>query len=242
YVEVINKKLRALKKKLVCSFLTSCEKYETQKGTLNADQLQALERKPEVVSAYRELEEVLRQFQVTEAEEAQAAARRHQVSQHETQEQINLADESAHKSRSFLQLLYALNVSLPNAISSSLSITEEEFNALSYFRTLLTGAGLDENESIDSFLDVASSNLDKYLANRDEEFVQDITYAQLASTVETVLHPPPPPKFEADATEETQEAPHEEAESTNVDEEAEESSGPAVNGISFFNPSELLGK
>ncbi|KAJ3333424.1 hypothetical protein HDU76_008235 [Blyttiomyces sp. JEL0837] len=63
--EVVNKRLRTLKKRL-----TKLENYETvPKAELNKDQVEALQKKSEVVALVKELEEIIKQLQSSEADE-----------------------------------------------------------------------------------------------------------------------------------------------------------------------------
>lgn len=107
YIEVFNKKIRALKKKLVrhraqpvpgksilmsFSLQTKLEKYEqSEKKDLNADQIQALERKPETVCAVKELEDIVKQVAAVEEAEARANARKQRETEEEMQRRVGEA-------------------------------------------------------------------------------------------------------------------------------------------------------
>ncbi|TPX69999.1 hypothetical protein SpCBS45565_g02096 [Spizellomyces sp. 'palustris'] len=246
YVEVVNKKLRALKKKL-----TKVEKYEQlEKKDLNQDQIQALERKPEVVSAVKELEDVVKQIAVTEAEESKVQQQKQQALEQTAQLRVERAVQevkaaSSRTTREILQLFYVLNITLPSIVTSNLPITDEQYNALAYFRAVITGVGLEQADSTEDFLQSAESHLHKYLERQDEPFVHGVTYGQLAAVVDTILNPPAPPKF---GTENFEEAILEEptAEDTGLPEEERDhvtghSIASNLGTISFFNPSEVLG-
>jgi len=69
YLEVISKRLRALKKKQ-----TKIEKYEQMdKKSLNAEQIQTLEKKPEVVALFNELSLVFSLLGTVEEEQSKIA-------------------------------------------------------------------------------------------------------------------------------------------------------------------------
>ncbi|KAJ3286323.1 hypothetical protein HK104_009105 [Borealophlyctis nickersoniae] len=250
YIEAINKRLRTLKKKL-----TKVEKYEAMdKKDLNADQIQAVQKKPEVASAVKEFEEIIKQLETVGAEEAKAALDKEKVAQQ--QEQLKIAEAvkeaqnaSQESTMRLLQLLFVLNVSLPNLATSSLPITEEQYNALAYFRLLTTGYGMEAPENAAAFLESAQTYIQKYSEQSAEQFAGSVTYAELNELVEKILSPPAPPKFGIDAESgESPALPEAEYEAGPASEneveggEVRAEAPPSAPGIiSFFNPSEVLG-
>ncbi|KAJ3007486.1 hypothetical protein HKX48_009100 [Thoreauomyces humboldtii] len=257
YQETFSKKLRTLRKKL-----TKLEKYEEKEYiTLNADQRQALEKKPETVASVRELEEVAKQIAVVEDEEHKANFSKLRAAEQDATARIaraveNVNTKNAAATRETLQLFYVLNFLLPTiASTSTVALSEQEYNALFYFRAVLTGAGLQQ---------VPMYGNDAIHRSGDS-FIDAVTYAQLSDAVKTVLNPPAPPKFGGDL-EQTEEASPvkdeeqmqehstsffsapigteepEEIKETHVDAEESPVAAPAptFGSISFFNKSEVL--
>lgn len=103
--------------------------------------------------------------------------------------------------------------------------------------------------SDEDFTSLAQDNLNKFLERRQEPFYLSVTYADLWDVVDAVLHPPAPPKFGVDAAEETPTEPtasffsgeQNEEEYPAAEEQSSAAAGPTFGGISFFNPSEVLG-
>ncbi|KAI8911345.1 hypothetical protein DFJ77DRAFT_469682 [Powellomyces hirtus] len=252
YVEVIQKKMRALRKKL-----TKLDKYDQlPTSELNADQIQALDKKPEIVAAFKELEDAVKQIAIVEAEEAKALlAKQHaaeEQAQNRIQNALNKAQQAhASESRKTIQLFHVLNVVLPKLTLARAHIGENEYNAVFYFRALVTGVGLEPIESPADFFNQADSYLKKYLARSEDLFVDGFTYAQLADAVDALLNPPAAPKFggdfaaEAAVPETTSFFSNDQAEEAeeNVARDGDESASkaPSFGTISFFNPSEVLG-
>ncbi|KAI8593322.1 hypothetical protein BDZ88DRAFT_138656 [Geranomyces variabilis] len=255
YAEVINKKLRALRKKL-----TKLEKYEhLPTAELNADQIQALDKKPEIVAAAKELEEAVKLIVVAEAEEAKSLAAGQRAAEEKTKQRIAAAveeckSEQAAKTRETLKLFYVLNVLLPKLDTTTTPIREEQYNALCYARAQLTGLGMEANENSMDFLESAEEYLQKYLVGSKEPIAEhfSFSFADLADAANLVLNPPPAPKFGMASGDE---APaesasffsagpaHEEERTVEALESVFRSAGPAfgsLNSISFFSPSEVL--
>ncbi|KAJ3167862.1 hypothetical protein HDU88_001809 [Geranomyces variabilis] len=255
YAEVINKKLRALRKKL-----TKLEKYEhLPTAELNTDQIQALDKKPEIVAAAKELEEAVKLIVVAEAEEAKSLAAGQRAAEEKTKQRIAAAveeckNEQAAKTRETLKLFYVLNILLPKLDTTTTPIREEQYNALCYARAQLTGLGMEANENSMDFLESAEEYLQMYLMGSKEPIAEhfSFSFADLADAANLVLNPPPAPKFGMASGDE---APaesasffsagpaHEEEGIVEALESVFSSAGPAfgsLNSISFFSPSEVL--
>ncbi|KAI8819325.1 uncharacterized protein EV422DRAFT_107845 [Fimicolochytrium jonesii] len=252
YVEVINKKLRYLKKKLL-----KLEKYEqSAKRDLNADQLQALEKKAEIAYAFKELEESAKLLVAVGAEESKAIRAKDIATDKDVKSKIELAIEeeknaSAASQKEILQLFYVLNVLLSNLANTNVALSENQYNALFYFRAFVTGVGIEHIETAPGFsVEQAEEYLKNYKERSSITFFQDVTFRGLAEAVEIILNPRPQPKFgfESDETPaEIQHAPsffspseiNEESAHPHEDAQAPQAA-PSFGTISFFTPSEVL--
>ncbi|KAJ3159406.1 hypothetical protein HDU86_001724 [Geranomyces michiganensis] len=255
YAEVINKKLRALRKKL-----TKLEKYEhLPTAELNADQIQALDKKPEIVAAAKELEDAVKLIVVAEAEEAKSVAASQRAAEVKTKQRIAAAvedckNDQAAKTRETLKLFYVLNVLLPKLDTTTTPIREEQYNALCYTRAQLTGIGMDHMENTMEFLESAEEYLQKFLARSNDPIADHFSFnfADLADTAEAMLNPMPAPKFGMASDDGVPvgstsffSAGHvqEDEEAVEALESVFKSASPAfgsLNSISFFSPSEVL--
>ncbi|KAI8812207.1 hypothetical protein BJ742DRAFT_793365 [Cladochytrium replicatum] len=247
YIEVVYKKLRALRKKA-----QKLEKYDQMdRKDLNADQLLSLEKKPELLLQLKEAEDIIKVLTHVDAEEAELAKRRQKVQESETAAKVAAAvsevnDANAKKQKQTIRLLYALQNTLSNLATLTVTLTDEEYTALSSLRAYVMGAGLDA-EAAEKYIDIAEVYLNKYLDREVEEFVNRLTYANLHDLVDRLLEPAQAPVFVAeevspaqDVAEATREvAGGDVAESAqHVDVAQQQTGGSAF--ISFFNPSEII--
>ncbi|KAJ3052108.1 hypothetical protein HK097_006883 [Rhizophlyctis rosea] len=264
YIEAINKRLRTLKKRLVyrligctiaplqksdrIAFQAKIEKYEqSDKNELNADQVAAIEKKPEVLSAYKEFEEVLKQLGVVELEEFKASKAQQRAQEAAKQAEINQAVQNAkgeanESIRELIKLLHLWDVPLANSAPIPHSLTEDQVFALAFFRAKTTGAGEEGRYTVDSLVDQSEHYLKKYLERSKEDFYRQTSYADVYNLISDLLYPPAPPKFGQD------EHPHAESEEASVKSPVKEDAADAHEqtpsggaNISFFNPSEVLG-
>ncbi|KAI9003257.1 hypothetical protein BC832DRAFT_593329 [Gaertneriomyces semiglobifer] len=237
YPEVINKKMRALRKKL-----TKIEKYEQlDRNALNADQLQTLQKKPELVFAVKELEEVAKGIAAADNDEAKLTAQMMRQTEQDTQKRVQDAvnaakAEGAQNVKAILELMYVLDYVLPNIASISVGLTDDQYNTLAYFRMFITGFGLEQVDTPKAHLELAQAHVDKYLTRDSSEFMNGVTYAQLADWIVNIRNPPAPPQFRSEAAEEL--STEQDVEPTEV--ETDHKPRNITGGISFFNPSEVL--
>ncbi|KAI8801834.1 hypothetical protein BJ742DRAFT_835159 [Cladochytrium replicatum] len=245
YIEVVYKKLRALRKKA-----QKLEKYnQMDKNELNADQLLSLEKKSELLLQLMEAEDIIKVLTHVDAEEAELAKRRQKLQESEIAARVAAAvneanDANALKQKQTIQLLYALQNTLSNLSTLTVALTDEEYTALSSLRAYVTGAGLDA-EAAEKYIDVAEVYLYKYLNREDEEFVNRLTYTNLHDLVERLLEPAKAPVFVAEVSpsQDAADAAHHVAgfeasdAEQHVDASHQQTGGSVF--ISFFNPSEV---
>ncbi|KAJ3108014.1 hypothetical protein HDU97_002594 [Phlyctochytrium planicorne] len=212
-VEVVMKRLRAFRKRL-----TKIERAESLKRSeLNKDQLELIQRKPEVTGTIKELEEILKQLTLTEQEELKQVAET--TKERETEERTRLEEalsdakacclstfhqltwhlyepqaQSDHTLRESLRLLHALNVCLPKISTISISLTETQFGALTQLSSILNG-NVGPHVTIDETVQRSEEVLRKYIEKSNDDFYQGVTYAELESLVASLLSPPKLPKF-----------------------------------------------
>ncbi|KAJ3213344.1 hypothetical protein HDU67_002974 [Dinochytrium kinnereticum] len=238
-MEVLMKRLRAYKKRL-----TKIERAESMsRAELNKDQLEALQRKPEVVNVIRELEELLKQLEVSEQEELKETATKDKEIQLAEKKKLTQAlgemkTQSDNTLRQSLRLLYALNNCLPKLSTISIQLTDRQFAALSHLSHILNGT-LDAQRTPDEAILYSEETLKNYLEKSSSEFHQGVTFADLHGLIAALLSPPKTVKFgmlgngSIDAF-------------SNAEEKGsvarETLSRPAIplNMINFINPSEVL--
>ncbi|KAJ3033071.1 hypothetical protein HDV00_006803 [Rhizophlyctis rosea] len=248
YIEAINKRLRTLKKRLA-----KVEKYEQEDSiSLNPDQIVAIDRKPEVVAAVKELEDVFKALSVVELEEARAARIEQEAREAAKQVEIARAEQNAKAAadehlRELIKLLHLWDVPLSCNAPIPHSLSEEQCNAIAYFRAMTTGAGRVIND-VESLVENSGTFIKKYLDRSPESVFSAISYAELYDLISNILFPPPPPKFgqEDDLPENHDQDYTTEDPSSAEFEEGADSVTPEVASaggaqISFFNPSEVLG-
>ncbi|KAJ1561731.1 hypothetical protein HK405_003017 [Cladochytrium tenue] len=220
-IEFVKRRLRSLGKRLI-----KLEGYENvPKTELNKDQVEALEKKPEVVAVIKELEEILKHLQKTE-QEARIF--------------IFLLPFSLHFSLLFIYS-YVFRKCLSQEIASikereDLELTERNFKVitavdqaqsaakasmrevLDLFYVLNTQlqwtriplsdnvfralhklkaclASPPETTSRDEFLASSEFILPRYCTGSSEAFDYGVTYGDLKAAVCAILIPPPRPKF-----------------------------------------------
>ncbi|KAJ1342561.1 hypothetical protein BSLG_002878 [Batrachochytrium salamandrivorans] len=203
YSEAVNKRLRTLRKRLL-----KASKYEQSSSSdLNPDQLLAIQRKPEVAFAIKELEDLGRQIALLESQEAaQLKAKAEQDRKAAAAQTLSL--EAASKSafdkqlESFLRCWYALNVALPQVpATSALSATKLE--ALLTLKSALAGMGIPASE-ISTYFEFTKSHLHALATHSTDTFLNSSTsYVDLGRLLEDLISPPPPPRFGAGISEGT---------------------------------------
>jgi hypothetical protein len=192
-----------------------------------------------VVCSIKELEDLLPQIMAVDAQIA-ADQKTFEAKVHqEAQEKIEKAQQESiqnelERTTLFLKTLYVLNSMLPNISKIPLPLTEDQYAALSFFRTIISGVGIQADHA-DAFVDNAHRCLNLYFQRSTETFVNNFTYTDLNALVDNLLIPPVIPKF--GLLEPTEEVGLPEPSHT------EETPAPTVKtSISFINPSEILGK
>ncbi|KAJ3133693.1 hypothetical protein HK101_004434, partial [Irineochytrium annulatum] len=193
-VESVAKRLRAFRKKL-----TKIERTETQApAELNKDQLEAIQKKPEVVAVARELDEIVKQLAAAEPEEVRDQKRRDAAHHAETAKAVKAAtDEARYEHRRNMKrtlgYIHALERVLPRVPTLPVDVSEAQFAALSRMQTMVCGTR--EGTIDDVFITAATSTLELLLAGSDAVFHEGITYAELAALLDVMLSPPAPPRF-----------------------------------------------
>ncbi|KAJ3108914.1 hypothetical protein HDU96_007368 [Phlyctochytrium bullatum] len=235
--EVLMKRLRAFRKRL-----TKIERAEAMNPSeLNKDQRESLQRKPEVVAVIRELEEITKHLTITEQEELKSTAEKEKERIEAEERKVAVAVDAAKTQadaalRTSLQLLFALNSRLPKISSMSVSLSDNQFAALTSLSQILNGA-YNSTNSADESLAQSEEILKLYLAKSNSEFAHGVTYAELESLVAVLLSPPKPPVFgsleEETATEDVVSKPL-------LKKEATRREAIPLHMISFINPSEVL--
>ncbi|KXS21169.1 hypothetical protein M427DRAFT_312838 [Gonapodya prolifera JEL478] len=140
YVEAISKRLRNLKKKL-----GKLEQYDAvPKDQLNVDQQQALSKRPELQATFKELEDIVKQFNLLDAEEIKAEKVAREQREKEEQAKIERAvhDEKRQNdinTSTLLRTIIALN--RLTAIPQTVQLSPEQWQTLVYFKQVLTGEG-----------------------------------------------------------------------------------------------------
>ncbi|KAJ3194161.1 hypothetical protein HK101_003365 [Irineochytrium annulatum] len=195
-VEMVSKRLRAFRKKL-----TKIERTETQSPSeLNKDQLEAIQKKPEVAAVAKELDEIVKQLAAAESEEVQDKEAREASRRAELSDAVKTAEEEAkHEARRNMQqalrYIHALSCVLPNISSVPVQLTEKQFAALTRMNAVVCGTSETSNDGMSAFVNTATTTLEKLLANSDSVFYDGVTYADLASLLSLILSPPAPPQF-----------------------------------------------
>ncbi|KAI9334646.1 hypothetical protein DFJ73DRAFT_35726 [Zopfochytrium polystomum] len=190
-IETVNKRIRSLRKRL-----TRLEGYESvPRSDLNKDQVDALEKKPEVLAVIKELEEITKLFQKAQSEEIIATKARLKSEAEERNAQVSAAVDrvkakATSDSRETLDLIFTLTARLP---WTRVPLTEDTYAALHLLKTALINPS--DSLSRDDFLASTEATLKKYRSGSKEVFAKNVTYAQLKSAVAQILFPPAPPKF-----------------------------------------------
>ncbi|KAJ3337246.1 Wiskott-Aldrich syndrome protein member 2 [Gonapodya sp. JEL0774] len=190
YVEAISKRLRNLKKKL-----GKLEQYDVvPKDQLNADQKLALSKRPELQATCKELEDIVKQFLLMDAEEIKAEKAARDLRDKEEQSKIEKAvhdekHQNDNNTATLLRTIFALN--RLNAPPATIQLSPEQWQTLAYFKQILTGEALDI--SVENFTHPAVHHLTKYLSHSPEAFMSTITYSDIHHLIELLINPPPPP-------------------------------------------------
>ncbi|KAJ1547626.1 hypothetical protein HK405_005333 [Cladochytrium tenue] len=192
-IEFVKRRLRSLGKRL-----TKLEGYENvPKTELNKDQVEALEKKPEVVAVIKELEEILKHLQKTEQEAREITSIKEREDRELTERNFKIITavdqaQSAAKAsmRDVLDLFYVLNTQLQ---WTRVPLSDNVFRALHKLKACL--ASPPETTSRDEFLASSEFILQRYCAGSSEAFNLGVTFADLRAAISAILIPPPRPKF-----------------------------------------------
>lgn len=247
FAESINKRLRGLKKRL-----SKIEKYEqSDSALLNADQQQAIQRKPEITSIIKELEDVSKQVTLLEQEQQEQhklieALRLQDVKSQVQQISNDLELKARGKSEAMLRVLYALNVALRSACGSrsnadSSSISSGSLEALMLLKGVLTvGNASQEPVSINDFIQDSLKHFDLLQSRSSDLFLgSSLSYDALSGLLDDILSP---------RTHSLQFINADDAVELNENQEAQPVHMPRFvssrlsSSISFFTPSEVLGQ
>ncbi|KAI8848300.1 hypothetical protein BC829DRAFT_394154 [Chytridium lagenaria] len=212
------------------------------KSDLNKDQLESLQRKPEIIAVVKELEDLLKQLATAEQDEFKLVADKEKERQQAEDEKLaqsqeNMKMQSSNTLRESLRLLYALNTCLPKISTISIQLTENQFAALTHLSHALNGS-LDGQRTPEEAVAYSEEVLNRYIDKSDAVFYQDVTYLELNSLVASLLSPPKAPKFGMLGNGSDFVSHYEEPSVKNVASVAR----PTIplNMINFINPSEVL--
>ncbi|KAJ1334839.1 hypothetical protein BSLG_007993 [Batrachochytrium salamandrivorans] len=187
YSEAVNKRLRTLRKRLL-----KASKYEQSSSSdLNPDQLLAIQRKPEVAFAIKELEDLGRQIALLESQEAaQLKAKAEQ-------------DRKAAAAQT-LSLEAASKVHLdPHYFPATSALSATKLEALLTLKSALAGMGIPASE-ISTYFEFTKSHLHALATHSTDTFLNSSTsYVDLGRLLEDLISPPPPPRFGAGISEGT---------------------------------------
>ncbi|KAJ2996770.1 hypothetical protein HDV02_006212 [Globomyces sp. JEL0801] len=191
-VEMINKRLRTQRKRL-----TKIEKYEAlDKSELNNDQLETIQRRPEVTACIKELEELLKQFIVIE-NDANIQAEATQLAFMESKKTELAAVVAIEKETQKKQLQavarFTYAFSLPiNSLIGAHPINETEFNALAAAKAQLSGS----DRSLEDHIELSTILYTELVAGSAETFPNTyLTFEEVSNLVDRLLAPVTVPKF-----------------------------------------------
>ncbi|KAJ3084622.1 hypothetical protein HDU99_009381 [Rhizoclosmatium hyalinum] len=192
--ETVAKRLRNLQRRLA-----KLETYEALPvKDLEKDQIEAIARKGEVAATIKELEEVAKALTLAEAEEVKDTKEKLRLAKMtedlkvatSVMEAQNVARENLRKS---MELSFALSTLLPNISVINVRLTDAQYGALSDLRALVLGS-FPINDS-KSFFESADHVVSQYLSASASEFSRGVTYAELNTLIQSIVSPPPVPKF-----------------------------------------------
>nr|KAJ3423176.1 hypothetical protein HK105_000991 [Polyrhizophydium stewartii] len=189
------------------------------KSELNADQVLAIQRKPEVTAIIKELEELARQTSIFDAENALRG-------------QLD----------SFLLTWYALHSALPHVPASS-GLSPAKLSALLSLKSALSGAGVPL-AGLPALVAQARHHAELIAAASPAAVPgSTVSYAEISGVVADLVCPPPPPRFGSLVEPDSAETPHGTQDAPEADaHEQRPVARRAAAGISFFSPSEILGE
>jgi len=167
YINIVNKKLRTLRKRM-----NKIEKYENcDKKELNADQISAIKKKPEVSALIKEFEDLHKQYTIFDE-----------------QEQKDLENsKKLHSSQ--LQYLFKASYALNVVINTrKFTFSSAELNALNYVRNILLGTnGMMENAGQKSEGEIV---LEKLYEASPDECCENVTFKDVHNLINLIINPP----------------------------------------------------
>lgn len=191
YIQIVMKRLRSQKKKLARVVLYE-EQYrvEAKLGatTLNADQIKAVEKKGEILSGIRDLEEIVRAMLDKEAEETKAAKKAaKEAAQAERRGNFKALQEAqaqhSAQQQDLLRFVYAANSLLPSNVSAEYVSVDERnelmalWDAISYNQT---------HRASEDDASKQKTHLQSYLT-RSENMFDRHSYAQLVDLISDMI-------------------------------------------------------
>jgi len=183
YINIVNKKLRTLRKRM-----NKIEKYEnSNKKELNADQITAIKKKPEVSALIKEFEDLHKQYTVFDEQEKKEEETNKKLQEERLVKEINEKVEDEKKLYSSqLQYLFNASYALNIVINTrKFTFSNAELNALNYVRNSLLGAnGVIDNKYEGEIL------LKKLYDESIDECCDGVTFKDVNNLINLILNPP----------------------------------------------------
>ncbi|RKP20892.1 hypothetical protein ROZALSC1DRAFT_27660 [Rozella allomycis CSF55] len=182
YIDVVNKRLRTLRKRLV-----KIQKYEQQSqgkesGSLNEDQIKAIEKKSEVETLIKELEDLIKNFNAIEMEEQRQAKKnkRQQVLlEKQLAQEVTLQMEQS-QAKAIRDIVRSLNVFTSIQMPSmALMLSNEDIALLHLFQNIVPLPSILKGEiSYENAIEQGVETLLKFIGASEDTF-GNFTYQSL---------------------------------------------------------------